>query len=237
MRIENLGAASMEDVDAHLFCLQVKRGRSPTRMTDEDCAYVFEPYEAFSVARGDDFSAIRSPEKFWSYVNARKVPVIMTHRGGGMIWHGPGQAVLAPIVDLERARINLFSQYTLYLEETLIRTLEDFGVQGFRHPSWQGGRQGVWVKDRAGGAYKKIAFLGFRDSRGIVIHGCALNVSPNLYPFSLIDPCNLKGVAATSMKEVLGSVPATHAVAKRLGWHYEAILRTQPIIEMKKIRA
>ncbi|OGO50629.1 MAG: lipoyl(octanoyl) transferase [Chloroflexi bacterium RBG_16_68_14] len=113
-------------------------------------------------------------------------------RGGDVTFHGPGQLVAYPILDLRRWRQGPL-WYVRSLEAVLIEALSTFAIAGRRVP----GRPGVWVGEA------KIAAIGVRVSRGITSHGFALNVEPDLRYFSYIIPCGLPGVAVTSMAEVL----------------------------------
>lgn len=212
MKISFIQRMSIATGNSLLLELQKKRMNSPTREKDEDAAFIFEPEEAFSYQHESDLSFIHDKDEFNAYCLSSSIPLVKTDRGGGIIWHGPGQIILAPVVDLWRLKINL-SDYTKYLEETCLRTLDNFGISAFRN-HFTNGSQGVWTFDPKTNIKKKIAFLGYYDSRGIAIHGCAINISPKLYPFSLIDPCNLPNVLATSVREVLGSSPDIYAVAK-----------------------
>jgi lipoate-protein ligase B len=114
-------------------------------------------------------------------------------RGGDATYHGPGQIVGYPILDLRRRGADV-RQYVRDLEETLILTLSDFGIAAGRAE----GLPGVWVN----GA--KIAAIGVKVSRWVSRHGFALNVDPDLRYFDLIVPCGLHGRTATSMAAVLG---------------------------------
>jgi lipoyl(octanoyl) transferase len=122
-------------------------------------------------------------------------------RGGDVTFHGPGQLVGYPILDLER-----WSQgpvwYVRSLETVLIDALAAFGISAERMP----GRPGVWV-GRA-----KIAAIGVHISRGITSHGFALNVNPDLSYFSHIIPCGLQDIAITSMAQELGWAPEMDTV-------------------------
>ena len=124
-------------------------------------------------------------------------------RGGDITFHGPGQLVVYPILDLGR-----WNQgpvwYVRSLEAVLIEVLSAFGLDAQRAP----GRPGVWV-ERA-----KIAAIGVRISRGITSHGFALNVNPDLSYFSRIIPCGLVGVTVTSMARELSRAPDMEAVMK-----------------------
>ncbi len=127
--------------------------------------------------------------------------VLRADRGGDVTFHGPGQLVGYPILDLQCWGQGP-SWYVRSLEAVLIEALSAFGIAGRREP----GRPGVWAGDA------KIAAIGVRVSRGVTSHGFALNVDPDLRYFSYIVPCGLPGVSVTSMAEVLGRAPETAAV-------------------------
>lgn len=118
--------------------------------------------------------------------------VFEIERGGSITYHGPGQLVGYPILDL-RAYNEDIVKYMRSLEETLLRTLLDFGIQGERVR----GYAGAWV------GTEKIAAVGVAVKRKVTMHGFALNVDPDLNHFALINPCGL-GRPVTSMKHVLG---------------------------------
>jgi len=126
-------------------------------------------------------------------LRARGVTVAPTDRGGQVTYHGPGQLVGYPILNLSPERRDV-GRYLRDLEEVLIRTLSRFGIEAGRID----GLTGVWV----GG--EKIASIGVHLSRWITTHGFALNVSTDLAHFSLIVPCGLSSRRVTSMERVLG---------------------------------
>jgi lipoyl(octanoyl) transferase len=125
------------------------------------------------------------------------IAVVETGRGGDVTYHGPGQQVGYPIIDLKPDRADVH-QYVRDLEAVLIAALETFGIKGTRVV----GLTGVWVG--APGKEEKIAAIGVRISRWITSHGFALNVSPDLGHFNLIVPCGLADRGVTSMAKVLG---------------------------------
>jgi lipoyl(octanoyl) transferase len=118
-------------------------------------------------------------------------------RGGDVTFHGPGQLVGYPIIDLKPDRCDVH-RYVRDLEEVLIRTVASFGVVAGR----VAGLTGVWVGD------DKLAAIGVRLSRWVTSHGFALNVAPDLDQFSLIVPCGLVGRGVTSLERLTGSVPS-----------------------------
>jgi lipoyl(octanoyl) transferase len=137
------------------------------------------------------------------------VEVAETDRGGDITYHGPGQLVVYPILDLNALDLRLHG-YMRLLEEIVIEILAVFGIEGVRDP----GATGVWVRDPRGRAQTaKICAMGVRVSRWVAMHGLALNVDPNLGHFDLIVPCGLAGRPVTSMREVLaGACPPMDAV-------------------------
>lgn len=139
-----------------------------------------------------------------------------TDRGGDVTYHGPGQLVVYPIVDLERLGIRIHEWIRL-LEQAIIDTLEGFGISAGRDP----GATGVWVGrgpgDEDGQGGRKIAAIGVRVSRWVTMHGLALNVDPDLAHFDLIVPCGLAGRPVTSIaRERPGTSPTIQEVAAEL---------------------
>jgi lipoyl(octanoyl) transferase len=124
---------------------------------------------------------------------ARGVGLYETGRGGDVTYHGPGQLVGYPILELPRDRRDVH-RYVRDLEEVLILAVADFGITAGRIP----GLTGIWVGDR------KLAAIGVRISRWVTSHGFALNVTTDLSHFGLIVPCGITGKGVTSMSEQLG---------------------------------
>ncbi|KRP29398.1 MAG: octanoyltransferase [Cryomorphaceae bacterium BACL22 MAG-120619-bin32] len=120
------------------------------------------------------------------------------NRGGDITYHGPGQIVGYPILDLENFFTDIH-KYLRLLEETIILTLADFGLQGERSP----GETGVWL-DLGTPFVRKICAMGIRSSRWVTMHGFALNANVDLGYFDNIIPCGIRGKAVTSMEVELG---------------------------------
>lgn len=121
------------------------------------------------------------------------IPVVQTERGGDVTYHGPGQLIGYPILNLRENGLTV-SSLVHKLEEAMIEALRAFGIDARRS---ERGR-GVFVKD------KKIGALGLRIKDGISLHGFALNVNTDLRYFDYIVPCGLQGIRVTSMAELLG---------------------------------
>ena len=130
-------------------------------------------------------------------------PVYRTNRGGQATYHGPGQLVGYPILDLNLRGRDLH-HYLRFLEEVLIEVLSVYGVKGGRRD----GLTGVWVEDR------KIASIGVGVRRWISMHGFALNVASDLPGFSAIIPCGIAGVTMTSLSQESGQPLKTSEVAQ-----------------------
>ncbi|MFN8059169.1 MAG: lipoyl(octanoyl) transferase LipB [Vicinamibacterales bacterium] len=124
---------------------------------------------------------------------AKTVEVVDTGRGGDVTYHGPGQLVAYPILDLKPDRCDVH-RYVRDLEDVLIRVAADFGVDAGRIP----GSTGVWVGD------EKLAAIGIRMSRWVTSHGVALNVATDLAYFELIVPCGIADRGVTSLERLLG---------------------------------
>lgn len=121
------------------------------------------------------------------------IPVHRTSRGGDVTYHGPGQVVVYPLIDLKSKLRKAVHTYLHNLEKALTDTLDAFGIHAERRP----GCTGVWI------GIKKIAAIGIAVRRGIVFHGAALNVNPDLAYYDRIVPCGLAWARVTSMEREL----------------------------------
>lgn len=150
----------------------------------------------------------------------RGVEVHEVERGGDVTYHGPGQLVGYPIIDLRRHKQDLH-WYLRRLEDVLIRSLEAYGVVGRRVP----GYTGVWVGDR------KIASIGVHVTRWVTFHGFALNVNTRLEDFGLIVPCGIEAVQMTSLEKETGSSVSLAEVNERTARRFGEVfdLAVEPI--------
>jgi lipoyl(octanoyl) transferase len=144
---------------------------------------------------------------------AEGIEVIETNRGGDVTFHGPGQLVGYPILDLGPIRKDVV-WYVRALEEAIVRTLAEIGIPSGR----RSGMTGVWV---AGG---KVAAIGIHISRWITTHGFALNVETNLDSFRHIVPCGIGSYPVTSLHEVLGRSLDRSALERSLAGHLGELL-------------
>jgi lipoyl(octanoyl) transferase len=144
---------------------------------------------------------------------ARGFEVFETGRGGDVTYHGPGQVVGYPILDLAPDRCDVH-RYVRDLEEVMIRTCADYGLEASR----VAGMTGAWVAD------EKIGAIGVRIARWVTSHGFALNVTTDLAPFGLIVPCGIRGRGVTSLERRLGRAVPLAEVEERLAAHLAAVL-------------
>ncbi len=135
-----------------------------------------------------------------------------TDRGGDITYHGPGQIVGYPILDLGAIRRDVV-WYVRTLEEAMIRATAEFGIAAAR----VSGKTGIWV--RAGNSEEKLAAIGVHISRWVTSHGFAYNVSTDLRYFDLIVPCGIAGGKATSLEKLLGRSVEEKEVAPRIARH------------------
>ena len=150
------------------------------------------------------------------------VECVETDRGGDVTWHGPGQLVAYPILDLERMGLRIHG-YMRLLEETVIQVLADFGIDAHRDAK----ATGVWTRAQDQPCDLKICAMGVRVSRWVCMHGLALNVDSDLAAFNLIVPCGLTGRGVTSMRKCLGErCPSMDAVKKNMTLKFEQAVAT-----------
>lgn len=145
-------------------------------------------------------------------LRARGIAVERTNRGGQVTYHGPGQLVGYPILNLSPDRRDV-ARYLRDIEEVLIRTLARFGIEGTR----EAGLTGVWVGD------EKIAAIGVHLSRWVTTHGFALNVTTDVSRFGLIVPCGIRDRGVASMQSLLGRAVALRDVAEALVSEFGAL--------------
>lgn len=132
----------------------------------------------------------------------REIPLYPTSRGGDITYHGPGQLVVYPIIDLKSKLRRDVHAYLRKLEEVVIETLASFELEATRQPPWTG----VWMR------MSKICAIGIAIKRGIAYHGAALNVAPDLGYFQRIVPCGLNWAQVTSMERELSRTIEMDAV-------------------------
>ena len=142
--------------------------------------------------------------------NSEDVSIIQTDRGGNITFHGPGQLVCYPILDLNHYKRSI-TWYMRELEQLIIDVLGEYDIKASRKK----GLTGTWVKD------KKIAALGVRISRWVTMHGFSLNINPDLNFYKHIIPCGIKEYGVTSMAKIMGNeVPSMDEVKTKMTKHF-----------------
>jgi len=151
----------------------------------------------------------------------KNVELHPSNRGGDVTYHGPGQIVGYPILNLDKIKRDV-GWYVRTLEEALIRVSADFGVTAYRVP----GKTGIWVN--ASPTEEKLAAIGVHISRWVTSHGFAYNVSTDLRYFDLIIPCGIADRKATSLEKLLQRSVALSEVKPRLAHHLGEVLSREP---------
>ena len=151
----------------------------------------------------------------------RGIEYFKTNRGGDITFHGPGQVVGYPILDLENFFTDIH-KYLRLLEEMVILTLKDFGLEGTRSP----GETGVWL-DVGTPFARKICALGVKASRWVTMHGFAFNVNTDLAYFDYIVPCGIQGKGVTSLKAELKKEISLKEVKEKLAKHFQNLFEAE----------
>ena len=171
------------------------------REPSPDILLFVEHPHVYTLGRGGKEANVLAPQD---------VPVHRTSRGGDVTYHGPGQLVAYPIIDLRSKLRKDLHRYLRNLEMTAIRTLKDFGLEGARRPPYTG----IWIGRR------KIAAIGVAVRRSITFHGLALNVNTDLSYFGRIVPCGLPWADVTSMTRELGKEQSAERVKDSFLHHF-----------------
>jgi lipoate-protein ligase B len=192
--------------------LQEQLVESKQREPSADMLLFVEHPHVYTLGRGGKESNVLAP---------KEVPVHRTSRGGDVTYHGPGQLVVYPIIDLRSKLRKDVHRYVRNLELSAIRALEDFALTATRRPPYTG----IWIDDR------KIAAIGIAVRRCITYHGLALNVNTDLSYFQRIVPCGLTWADVTSMQKELGAEQGFSDVRQRFVHHFAEIFGYSDIEE------
>ena len=188
--------------------LVARKQREPS----SDILLFVEHPHVYTLGRGGDEANVLAPQD---------VPVYRTSRGGDVTYHGPGQLVVYPIIDLRSKLRKDVHRYVRNLELSAIRTLKDFGLLATRRPPFTG----IWIGD------KKIAAIGIAVRRCIAFHGLALNVNTDLAYFNRIVPCGLAWADTTSMARELGKAQPMELVRDSFLHHFAKVFGYSDIKE------
>jgi lipoyl(octanoyl) transferase len=172
--------------------------------------FVEHPH-VYTLGKNGDLSNLLLNEE---QLKAKGATFYKINRGGDITYHGPGQIVGYPILDLENFFTDIH-KYLRFLEEVIIKTLADYNIKSERSE----GETGVWL-DVGTPFARKICALGVRASRWVTMHGFALNVNTNLGYFDNIIPCGIKGKAVTSLEVELGKKIPIEEVKEKILKHF-----------------
>jgi lipoate-protein ligase B len=189
-----------------------------------DVILCVEHPRVFTLGRRGGKENLCVSEKFLS---GKGVSIVPTDRGGNITYHGPGQLVAYPIIDLNKSRIKVV-EFVSGLEEAMIRTSAHWGINAGTDPA----NRGVWLNGN------KLGSIGITVRRGISFHGLALNVNTDMEPFSWINPCGLDAVKMTSFEQHLDrpvSMRDTRGVmAEAFGEIFRVSVAEEPFETLKK---
>ncbi|PKQ45205.1 lipoyl(octanoyl) transferase LipB [Confluentibacter flavum] len=175
--------------------VKIKNRREDTHIETNNYFLFVEHPHVYTLGKSGDMSNLLLNEK---QLNEKGATFYKINRGGDITYHGPGQIVGYPILDLDNFFTDIH-KYLRFLEEIIILTLADYGLKGERSD----GETGVWL-DVGTPFARKICAMGVRASRWVTMHGFALNVNANLGYFDNIIPCGIRGKAVTSLHVELG---------------------------------
>jgi lipoyl(octanoyl) transferase len=175
--------------------LKIQNRREGTELETPNYFLFVEHPHVYTLGKSGDLSNLLLTEK---QLAAKGATFYKINRGGDITYHGPGQLVGYPILDLENFFTDIH-KYLRFLEEAIILTLQDYGIESARSE----GETGVWL-DVGTPFARKICAMGVRASRWVTMHGFALNVNVNLGYFDNIIPCGIRGKAVTSLNIELG---------------------------------
>ena len=169
-------------------------------------------HPVYSLGRSGDQSNLLIDK---SILDKKGVDFIKSNRGGDITFHGPGQLVVYPVLDLDNFFTDIH-KYLRTLENIIIQTLNDFGIKGQR----SSGETGVWL-DAGTPFARKICAMGIRASRWVTMHGFALNINTDLTYFEHIIPCGINGKGVTSMQREIGKKISFEKVISKIKVHFK----------------
>ena len=204
-----------------IFDIKVKNRREGTSFTTPNYFLFVEHPHVYTLGKSGDMSNLLLDEK---QLTEKGATFYKINRGGDITYHGPGQIVGYPILDLDNFFTDIH-KYLRFLEEIIILTLAEYGLKAERSK----GETGVWL-DVGTPFARKICAMGVRASRWITMHGFALNVNTDLGYFDNIVPCGIRGKAVTSLNVELGKEHVDEdEVKEKLLKHFEALFEAEMV--------
>lgn len=202
--------------------VKIHNRRNNLKDTTKNYFLFVEHPHVYTLGKSGDFSNLLLTE---NQLKEKGATFYKINRGGDITYHGPGQIVGYPILDLENFFTDIH-KYLRFLEETIILTIAEYGLKGVRSP----GETGVWL-DVGTPFARKICAMGIRSSRWVTMHGFALNANVNLGYFDNIIPCGIRGKAVTSMEVELGKKVDTEEVKQKILKHFKTLFEVEEFVE------
>ncbi len=216
-----------EELFQETLNLKIKNRREEANLETPNHFLFVEHPHVFTLGKSGDLSNLLVDEKQLEEKGAKFYKI---NRGGDITYHGPGQIVGYPILDLDNFFTDIH-KYLRLLEEMVILTLAEYGLKAERSD----GETGVWL-DVGTPFARKICALGVRASRWVTMHGFALNVNSDLGYFDLMIPCGIKGKAVTSLNVELGKKEIDlEEVRQKLLRHFEVLFEAEIIKEKTEV--
>ncbi|WP_297806224.1 lipoyl(octanoyl) transferase LipB [uncultured Polaribacter sp.] len=200
---------------------KIDNRRNDIKKDTENYFLFVEHPHVYTLGKSGDLSNLLLNEKQLAEKGATFYKI---NRGGDITYHGPGQIVGYPILDLENFFTDIH-KYLRFLEEVIILTIAEYGIKGTRSD----GETGVWL-DAGTPFARKICAMGIRSSRWVTMHGFALNANVNLGYFDNIIPCGIKGKAVTSMEAELGQKVNMEEVKSKILKHFKELFEVESFI-------
>jgi lipoyl(octanoyl) transferase len=209
---------------AEAYALQQRLVAARKAKAIEDVLLLCEHPHVITLGRNANRSNLLASEQI---LRQKGVELHSANRGGDITYHGPGQIVGYPILNLDQIKRDV-GWYVRTIEEAMIRASADFGVTAYRVP----GKTGIWV--RAAASEEKLAAIGVHISRWVTSHGFAFNVSTDLRFFDLIVPCGIADRRATSLEKLLQRTISPDEVKPRLAHHLAELLTRTPRLAIRQ---
>ncbi len=212
--VKDLGVLSYEDSWIHqktifdnIISQKIKNRTLKKKNKTDNYLLIVEHRPIFTIGKSGDTSNLLLDSK---QLKSKNIEFKKINRGGDITFHGSGQVVGYPILDLDNFFTDI-GQYLRTLEEVIISTIGFFGLKGYRI----NGETGVWVKDKLN-SDKKICAFGIKASRWVTMHGFALNVNTDLKYFDYIVPCGISDKGVTSLEDTLNKKITTKIVKQKI---------------------
>jgi len=204
-----------EEYFQKILKIKSENRKNNTAITSPNYLFFVEHPHVYTLGKSGDLSNLLLNE---NQLKAKAASFYKINRGGDITYHGPGQIVGYPILDLENFFMDIH-KYLRFLEEVIILTLKDYGINSERSP----GETGVWL-DVGTPFSRKICAMGVRASRWVTMHGFAFNVNADLGYFDNIIPCGIRGKGVTSLNVELGVDKVNEdEVKSKLLKHFQAL--------------